>query len=505
MRRRICQPLPLLVLCATVACGQQTVRKPVVAGMFYSADAKVLSASVDDYLAKANPPEIGDLVALVSPHAGHIFSGGVAGQAYALLKGRKIDRVVVISPSHIDAFPFAAVFDGTAYETPLGQVPVDRAFAAQLAKGNPLVKLSSRGHVAQGERGEHAIEVQLPFLQRSLGKFQLVPVIMGDQSYEACRALGTALAKLIRGPGTLIVASSDLSHFHKYDEAVTIDRKTLRAIEEWDYLSMSRNFDMRVWEACGGGPIIATMIAAERLGAGQAKVLKYANSGDVTGNHTSVVGYGAVAIFKGLRATGPAAFSLSDAEKNDLMALARKAVETAVTQEKLYECPASEREPLMQERGAFVTLKKHGQLRGCIGYPAPLKPLYFTVRDVAAMAAVRDIRFQPVSAKELPEIEYEISVLSPLRHVLNVNQIEVGKHGLVMKKGSKEGLLLPQVPVEQGWNRTTFLEQVCVKAGLPVNAWKDQDADLFEFTALVFGDHAGSASLNGKASAAARK
>lgn len=496
----------LVLLAAAGALCAQTVRKPAVAGAFYPADAKELSTSVDGYLAKATPPEIKDLVALVAPHAGHMFSGGVAGYSYALLKGRKIDRVVIISPSHIEAFPFSAVFNGTAYETPLGQVPVDREFAAQLAKGNELVKLSSRGHIATSGRGEHALEVQLPFLQRALGKFQLVPVIMGDQSYEACRALGMALAKLVRGPETLIVASSDLSHFHKYDEAVNLDRKTLRAIEEWDYLSMSRNFDLRVWEACGGGPIIAAMIAAQRLGAKQAKVLKYANSGDVTGDRSRVVGYGAVALFKGQTADGrgAAAFSLSDAEEDELMALARKSVETAVKQQKLYECPASAREPLMQERGAFVTLKKNGKLRGCIGYAAPLKPLYLTVRDVAAMAAVRDIRFPPVGTNELPELQYEISVLSPLRRVLDVNRIEVGKHGLVVKKGSKEGLLLPQVPVEQGWDRITFLQQACVKAGLPVGAWKDEDTDVFAFTALVFGEQAGSGTVNGKRSAAGR-
>jgi AmmeMemoRadiSam system protein A len=218
------------------------------------------------------------------------------------------------------------------------------------------------------------------------------------------------------------------------------------------------------------------------------------------------VGYGAVALFKGQTADGrgAAAFSLSDAEEDELMVLARKSVEMAVKQQKLYECPASAREPLMQERGAFVTLKKNGKLRGCIGYPAPLKPLYFTVRDVAAMAAVRDIRFPPVGPKELPELQYEISVLSPLRRVLDVNRIEVGKHGLVVKKGSKEGLLLPQVPVEQGWDRITFLQQACVKAGLPVGAWKDEDTDVFAFTALVFGEHAGNEAVSGKPSSVGR-
>ncbi len=472
----------------------------MVAGAFYPADPKVLAGAVDGFIARAKPPAIKDVVAVVVPHAGYVYSGGVAGNAYALVKGRQISRVVVISPSHVDAFPFASVYDGAAYETPLGTIAVDRAFAEQLTEKNSRVKLSNRGHVVEGNRGEHAIEVQLPFLQRALGRFELVPIVVGDQDYETCRALGTALAKLIRGPETLIVMSSDLSHFHKYDEAVKLDHKTLRAIEEWDYLSMARNFEMRIWEACGGGPIIAGMIAAERLGATKATLLQYANSGDVTGDRDRVVGYGAIALSKpspGSKASG-VAFSLTRPQKDELMRLARKSTETAVNERKLYEGPVSSSEVLMQERGAFVTLKKHGALRGCIGYVAPMKPLFDTVREVAALAAVRDTRFPPVSAKELPELEYEISVLSPLRRVLDVKEIEVGRHGLVMKKGSTEGLLLPQVPLEQGWDRTTFLQQTCVKAGLPPGAWKDEDTDIFSFTAVVFGEEKPGAKVSRK-------
>jgi len=155
----------------------------------------------------------------------------------------------------------------------------------------------------------------------------------------------------------------------------------------------------------------------------------------------------------------------------------------------LYECSPARFEALMQERGAFVTLKKRGQLRGCIGYDAPIKPLCLAVRDVAAFAAVRDQRFRPVTAGELPELEYEVSVLSPLRRVLDVRQIRIGQHGLVVRKGEQEGLLLPQVATERGWDTTTFLEQTCRKAGLAPNAWQDEATDVFLFSALVFGEH----------------
>ena len=467
------------------------IRPSAVAGSFYPADPKELASVIDGYLAKAAPPAVDNVVALVAPHAGYVYSGPVAAYSYALLKGKKFDRVVVIAPSHYEAFGFASVYDGAAYTTPFGQVPVDQAFAAKLAKASPLIRLSGAGHTPTAERPEHSIEVQLPFLQRVLGQFQLVPVIMGDQSYEACRALGVALAKLAAGTNTLILASSDLSHYHTYDEASAEDHKTLNAIGEYDYFDLARNFDLRVWEACGGGPIVATMIAAERLGATQAKVLHYANTGDVTGDHSRVVGYGAVAFVKAAAGVKAAetAFSLTAREKETLLKIARASVETSVRERHPYECSTNGLATLVQERGAFVTLTKKGQLRGCIGYVAPLKSLYLAVRDVAAMAALKDTRFRPVTTSELGELHYEISVLSPLRRVMDVQEIRIGQNGLLIHTSDHEGLLLPQVASEEHWDRAKFLEEVCFKAGLPARAWQDAGADLFRFTALVFGEH----------------
>src|SRR5208337_907032 len=293
----------------------------------------------------------------------------------------------------------------------------------------------------------------------------------------------------IHGQDTLIVASSDLSHYHPYDEAVKIDHKTLNALQQWDYFSMSNNFQARIWEACGGAPIVATMIAAERMGATEARVLKYANTGDVTGDHSRVVGYSADVFLKtpgGKRIKQP--FSLNAHEKSELLALARKSVEHAVREGNLYEAQASSSELLNQERGAFVTLKKSGELRGCIGYMSSLKPLTLTVRDTATFAALRDPRFPPVTVSELSQIEYEISVLSPLRRVLDVREIKVGEHGLLMKDDTHEGVLLPQVPVEERWDRQKFLEETCAKAGMRAVCWKDENTDIFQFTAVVFGD-----------------
>ncbi len=267
---------PLLHVRASAgAAVQEKVRSAAVAGAFYPADPKALSQMIDDMLAKASPPPVdGEIIAAVAPHAGYQFSGPVAAWTYAALQsqakgGHKYLRVVLIAPTHYVGFDFTSVYDGDAYSTPLGEVPVDKEFARRLVKMSSTIQLSEKGHQATQDAPEHSIEVELPWLEKVLGNFELVPIVMGDQSYESSRALGVALAKMLRNDhDTLVLASSDLSHYHTYDEAETIDHKTLHALEAWDYLSMSRNFQYRgqgepgIWEACGGAPIVAAMIYA---------------------------------------------------------------------------------------------------------------------------------------------------------------------------------------------------------------------------------------------------
>src|SRR5208282_5169183 len=511
MRNAHTKLLILFALCALIlavpheaGCGaEQKVRPAGVAGSFYPADPKELTQMIDGLLAHNAVPQVpGPLVTLICPHAGYMFTGPVAAACFAQLKGRKYTRVVVIAPSHYVNFPFSSIYDGDAYATPLGNVPVDQDFRAKLAKLSSTLKISDRGHAKEAENAEHSLEVQLPWLQRTLGDFKLVPIIMGDQNYNLERTLGRALAKALLAETpearaqTLILVSSDLSHYHPYDYANHVDHQTLQAIAACDYLSLSRNFAMwergvPTWEACGGGPIVAAMIAAEGLGATHAQLLKYANSGDATSDKTRVVGYGAVAITRESPsdAKKSAEFSLTGREKDALMKIARTSVETAVRDRKMSVLGPSGFPRLEEARGAFVTLKEHGELRGCIGYITPMKSLAETVRDVAAYAALEDPRFKPVTAQELPLLEYEISVMSPLRRVLDIKDIKVGKHGLIMKQGDIEGILLPQVPLEEHWDRDTFIEETCLKAGLPRQAWKDDDTDIFMFTALVLGVH----------------
>lgn len=469
------------------------IRLPGVAGSFYPGDSTTLSQMVGKLLDEAKPPAIeGRILGLVSPHAGYVYSGHVAASGYDLLKKKEIKRVIVISPSHIVAFDGSAVYNGTGYRTPLGTIPVDQEFCRKLAEQHPSISLSAEGHetIRQG-RMEHALEVQLPFLQNVLDDFTLVPIIMGDQQYETCRALGIALANIIKDEQTIIVASSDLSHFHPYDEAVKLDQKVLTAVREWDHINLSRNLNRRVWEACGGGPIVTTMIAAERLGANQVKIIKYANSGDVpVGEKGSVVGYMSAVFYKSSSSSqnDDFNFKLTKDEQDHLMNIAKRSVRSAVESGEVYDCDSGGFASLENDRGAFVTLNERGQLRGCIGYVSAVQPLYETIQGAAISAALKDPRFPPVKKEELDKITYEISVLSPFNQVLNTEKIIVGKHGLMIHKGHHEGLLLPQVATDNKWDRLTFLQQTCRKAGLPPDAWKDEETDIFVFSAFVFGE-----------------
>ncbi|MBN1407406.1 MAG: AmmeMemoRadiSam system protein B [Calditrichaceae bacterium] len=486
--------IPVFCTQCAAADNQDKIHKAMVAGSFYPADPAELKSMVDQFLANAGSHSIsGQVLAIISPHAGYVYSAHVAAEGYALLRGKDIKRVIIISPTHVEAFRGVSIYDGDAYETPLGRIPVDKDFAEQLSGGKNLLLLSSKGHETKRMgRGEHALEVQLPFLQSAVGEFSLVPIVMGDQEYETCRALGLALADLIKDDKTLIVASSDLSHFHKYDEAKQLDSKVINSVLEWDYFNLHRNLQSGLCEACGGGPIISAMIAAEAMGANEARLLKYANSGDVSaGDKSRVVGYASIALIKSNEKAGKneETFSLSKKEQRQLLEIAKEAVELRVKEGDVLKLDKAYETNLLQDRAAFVTLKINHQLRGCIGYTSPISPLIETVRNAAIQAATQDPRFRPVTEEELKSLTYEISVLSPFRKILDLNEIEVGIHGLLVKKGNRSGLLLPQVPVEQSWDRQTFIEQTCRKAGLPTDAWKDRDTDIFGFIAFVFGEN----------------
>ncbi len=493
-----------------------TRRSPAVAGMFYPASAADLQAEVTRRLdqATATPPA-GELMALIVPHAGYSYSAGVAAYAYRQLRSHHFDKVVVIGPSHHVGFGGAALSGEEEWDTPLGPVAIDRAAGEELTKLDPDARVLEQAHAP-----EHSIEVQLPFLQATLGNFKLVPILMADFSEGNCRALSRALAEWARGRSVLLIASSDMSHYPSYDDAVRVDKETLKAIQTLDAGSVAATTRklMAAGTAglatclCGEGPVETVLMAARLLGADKAKVLRYGNSGDIPGTpRDRVVGYGAVAIYRsagaGTPATGPAdkpkarggTAELSQGQQQRLLSLARATIQRYVATGKSPE--AAEADLAFQRpAAAFVTLKKAGALRGCIGSLEPTLPLWSEVRDKAISAATRDPRFRPVTPEELADLEIEISVLSPLRRVKSADEIELRKHGVVVAADGRRGVFLPQVAEETGWSRDEFLSHLCSeKAGLPPDAWR-RGADLYVFTVQSFSSPAPREQSRGKPS-----
>ncbi len=492
------------------------VRPPAVAGAFYPGSPSELAKMIAQQFHEAPKPEItGRPVAIISPHAGYIYSGGIAARGFKILEGESYKTAIVISPSHMAYFAGVTAFDGKAYSTPLGEILIDRKLTEKIASASDLISLSNTGHTVGGGRSEHALEVQLPFLQTTLGDFSLVAIMMGDQNYETCEALGNAIADAVKeNNDVLIVASSDLSHFHDSQTAKRLDSVVIDRVENYDYRGLAEDLAKHKTEACGGAPIIAAMIAAEKLGAGSAAIAGYGDSGDITGDKSSVVGYLSAVIYKsgeskvyeldpkkeqkpaesdqsgGAIHDSPATgveFGLSTDDKKTLLTVARQAIAARLSGE---ETPSfgNRSAALEAKLGAFVTLNKQGRLRGCIGTFRAAEPLYQTIARMALEAAFSDPRFSPLEKEELEILDIEISVLTPMKRIYDPELVEVGKDGLYIRQGMYSGVLLPQVPVEYGWDRTQFLEQTCRKAGLPTDSWKSEQTELYVFQAEIFGE-----------------
>ena len=263
------------------------VRNAAVAGSFYDADPENLRREVDFLLNEAKAPKLkGQIRGLVSPHAGYMYSGSVAAAAYRILKGSSYEAVFLVGPSHREYFNGVTIYPGDAYQTPLGQIPINKEFRASLIRQSPIIQLSESGH-----RAEHCLEVQLPFLQRVLGEFSIVPMIIANQTKEYCLNLGNAIAAVARKRNVLLIASSDLSHYHHYDDAVRLDQQVISHVAAFDEHELMDRLDNEKVEACGGGSLVAVMHALKLLGANRSHVLLYSNSGDVTGDKSAVVGY----------------------------------------------------------------------------------------------------------------------------------------------------------------------------------------------------------------------
>jgi hypothetical protein len=475
---------------------KRTIRKPSAAGLFYPGNSVELVKTIAGLFAEVEKvPLDGRPIGIVSPHAGYPYSGKTAAKAFKLLEGEQYDSVVVVSPSHAIFFKGSSVYDGDGYETPIGVIEIDKALSKRLAEMNPAVYFSNMGHATGSTRGEHALEVILPFLQVVLGQFRLVAVVMGDQEPGSVRALGETMGSALKGSNTLMVASTDLSHFHSEKRARRLDYAIQDAIEKYDPEYLLETLGSGRGEACGGGPVAAMMMAGKRLGGKSVKFIDYTTSGATTGNFDEVVGYLSAAIVSDLKPGAQAkpvgqrqaapekVGDFTDDDKKLLLQIARNAIRAKLTGEQ-YSPPESE--ALAAKRGAFVTLKIDGELRGCIGQIRATEPLYKLIAEMALAAAFEDPRFSRLTEAELDRLEYEISVLSPLERVRDWSEIEIGRHGLMIKMDYHSGLLLPQVATEHGWTVTEFLEQTCLKAGLPKNSYKDKFAEVYKFSADVF-------------------
>lgn len=466
----------------------KVIRPPAVAGMFYAANETVLREDVDGFLANVEPEKgVERVLAVLAPHAGYTYSGQVAAYSFKQLKGRDIKRVILVGPSHHVAFSGISIHPEGAYETPLGLVPIDEDLAKEWMKKSEDVRFYPPAHTK-----EHALEVELPFLQRVLTDFSILPVIVGSHSYETAVTLSRLLVEALSDKQTVLVVSADLSHYHPYGEAVRLDRAGLEAIENLDAKTFADRVNKGETEIDAPGAIMAMILTANSMAPTQAKLLKYANSGDVTGDRSrGVVGYAALMITKGQAQTKGEEVDKAKVDENlqkDLLNLARHTIETYVQKGQMPPFEPAGNKKLLEHGGAFVTIHKHGRLRGCIGYIEPIFPLYKAIMQAAVSAATRDHRFPPLSSDELSEIDLEISILTPPKRISDVNEIKVGRNGLIIEKGPYKGLLLPQVPTEYNWDRETFLEHTCLKAGLPKDSWKDKEVAIYTFTAQVFGE-----------------
>jgi len=375
----------------------------------------------------------------------------------------------LIGSSHYKSFTGISVYAKGSMRTPLGDVKVNEKIARALLNENADIRF-----YRDAFEKEHSLEVQLPFLQRVVKDFTIVPVLTGTLTKKSFEYLTERLIEILReDEKTIIVASTDLSHFHDYHTAMTMDRKMIDAIERMSIGDIEGYLMSRDAEMCGGYAVIITMAVARGLGANNGLLYKYANSGDITNDRDRVVGYAAMGLYK---------TALTKEDKDELLYLARRAIVDYVMNKKILEIEM--KNPRLKANGAvFVTIKKNDNLRGCIGTIHPVKPLYQAVISNAISASSYDPRFLPMNKEELKDMDIEISILSALEPIKDTRHIEIGTHGLYIVKEQRSGLLLPQVAKEHGWDRDMFLEQLCMKAGLPKDAWRD--AKLYRFSAEI--------------------
>jgi len=475
-----------------MAYSQDPIKKPNVSGQFYPASPKELSDQIDGFLNKIPAEPLDARVeVIIAPHAGYVYSGSVAAYGYKAASLASYSTIVVIAPSHHFGFPGASVWAQGKFETPLGQVDVDSDFAQKLIGENKEFAFAP-----QAFEKEHALEVQIPFLQKTFKNFKIVPIVMGQPTFQTCQQLAEALEKIIADrKDVLLVISTDMSHYHSAKVAKVMDGKAIDFVRNLDAVELWQNCNDQRVELCGFAPATVGLLYAKERSL-SVKILNYADSGDVTGDKQAVVGYFSAVFFKGegdsreeKKEKSDRTLLLTAKEKKRLLAIAQQTINAYIKTGKVVDF--KETDPrLLETEGAFVTLHKDGQLRGCIGNIFGSGPLFLTVRDMAIASATQDPRFRPVSVEELDQLDLEISVLSKPWRISDPKEIELGIHGVIVSKGPfNKGLFLPQVATDQGWNLEQFLSYLCSeKAGLSADAWKDPSTIIEIFTAQVFSE-----------------
>ena len=466
-----------------------------VAGSWYTSDGGALRREIRGYLDEADlsglPDVPGRITGLISPHAGYRFSGKVEAHGYKLLEGKAIHRVIVLGPSHHIAMNGFALTDATHWRTPIGEVPIDGKAAKELSRSTEF----QYRHDAFTR--EHSVDIQIPFIQVVAPEAMILPIVVGQISPEQAIKAGRILRTLLDGK-TVLVASSDFTHYGSnfgyvpFQKDVEKGLKGLtdnaaKAIMNMDIEGFHRHVEDTGDTICGRAPIMTLLSAIP--GSAMVVPLKFDTSGRMTGDWSNTVSYLSVALFLGLN-RGPfqGIEVLEESEQQALLKLARETVRLHLSGRAL---PDPEKEwkeipdRLRQEFGVFVTLKKQGNLRGCIGSILPVEPLFKGVIRNAINAASNDHRFRPMTLDEEPEVDIEISVLTPPEEVFSADDIRIGRDGVILEQGSHRAVFLPQVAPEQGWDLETTLTHLSMKSGLAGDAWK-QDTRFRTFQAQVF-------------------
>ena len=458
------------------------VRPATQANRFYTGDSTALSEEVDSFLAlHKGRTQYDNVAALIVPHAGYYFSGNVAASAYMTLNPKRpYKRIFLLGPSHHEWLDGASVnTEADYYATPLGKVKVDRETALQLTKDS-LFNYRPEAH----DR-EHCLEVQLPFLQRRLGEVPpIVPIIIATNDYEKLQRMAAVLKPYFTDEN-LFVISSDFSHYPSYEVACEVDARTGKAIESGDVGQLIAAIETNArsgkrnlaTSACGEFAIITLMLMIDRHD--EVKHLMYQNSGDIDDHDPNrVVGYHAFAILR----NDSTSFTLTDVDKKLLKEIAYESIRDSLDGKPIRNTTHA---TLNVKCGAFVSLHKHGRLRGCIGHFGEDYPLYEIVAEMARAAAFEDPRFTPVRREELDDIDIEISVLTPMRRIQSLDEFELHRHGIYIRKGYRSGTFLPQVADEVNWTKEEFVAHCSQdKAGLGWDGWRD--AELYVYEAIVF-------------------